>query len=252
MPLVDSAASEVALESLKEPSNDSYNTAKLNMSEAMEVELSNFDDIQGRIGDNEPVKKNENLIDSTFSPSASPIDSPDILGTLDEPIRETIMRDVKLVVLKLKYVLLPRSTLKELRNWDLWGPLILCLMLASTLSITAKKDQTALVFTSVIVIVWFGAAVVTLNAALLGGKISFLQSLSVLGYCLCPLNIAAIVCRFWGNKLFQLIVVLLCLVWSTSASVGFMSQLVKPDRKALAVYPVLLFYITIGWMVIVQ
>ena len=39
----------------------------------------------------------------------------------------------------------------------------------SMLSITAPAGQTALVFAAVFVIVWVGAAVVTLNAQLLGG-----------------------------------------------------------------------------------
>lgn len=175
------------------------------------------------------------------------------LETLDEPVTTTIMRDVRMVGVKLKHVLMPTSeSNKELRNWDLWGPLFLCLLLACTLSLTAQEEQTALVFASVFVIVWCGAAVVTLNAALLGGKISFLQSVCVLGYCLCPLNIASLVCRAWSNKVFQLIVVFSCFCWATRASVGFMAQLVPEDRKALGVFPVLLFYITIAWMILVQ
>ncbi len=39
-----------------------------------------------------------------------------------------------------------------------------------TLSIGAPEDQSALVFAAVFVIVWCGAGVVTLNAALLGGQ----------------------------------------------------------------------------------
>jgi hypothetical protein len=36
------------------------------------------------------------------------------------------------IIHKLEYVLLPRMTAdkeKELKNWDLWGPLIFCLIL---------------------------------------------------------------------------------------------------------------------------
>ncbi|RHY26429.1 hypothetical protein DYB32_007618 [Aphanomyces invadans] len=36
------------------------------------------------------------------------------------------------------------------------------------------------------------------------------------------------------------------------ASVVFMSQLVPPKRKALTVYPVLLFYLFIGWMILIS
>lgn len=37
-----------------------------------------------------------------------------------------------------------------------------------------------------------------------------------------------------------------------AASVVFMAQLVPPQRKALAVFPVFLFYIVISWMILVE
>lgn len=61
---------------------------------------------------------------------------------------------------------------KELRNWDLWGPLLLCLMLALTISISTDKKEDV-VFSTIFVIIWIGSGVVTLNAKLLGGKVSF-------------------------------------------------------------------------------
>lgn len=74
---------------------------------------------------------------------------------------------------------------------DLWGPLLIGLLLSSILSITAPGDSASLVFATVFVIVWLGAAVVTVNAQLLGGTISFFQSLCILGYCVFPLTLAA-------------------------------------------------------------
>ena len=93
---------------------------------------------------------------------------------------------------------------------------------------------------------------VTLNAALLGGRISFLQSVCVLGYCIAPLSIASIICHLFHTMVVQLVSVIVGLIWATRASVGFMAQLCDDDRKALAIYPVLLFYVTIGWMILVQ
>lgn len=60
------------------------------------------------------------------------------LQTLDEPVSTTIMRDLRMVGSKLSHVLVPRGsggaaqedTLRALRDWDLWGPLLLCLVLA--------------------------------------------------------------------------------------------------------------------------
>lgn len=212
-------------------------------------------DLAGKIGQSMDTGRigSAGDLESGSSTSASIAKSESTFETLDEPVMDTIMRDVRMVGVKLKHVLIPKdNSNKELRNWDLWGPLFLCLLLASTLSLTAKEEQTALVFAAVFVIVWCGAAVVTLNAALLGGNISFLQSVCVLGYCLAPLNIASIICHLWSNKVFKLVVTLVAFVWATRASVGFMAQLVSEDRRALGVFPVLLFYLTISWMVIVQ
>ena len=97
-------------------------------------------------------------------------------GPLDEPVRETIMRDLRRIGYRIKHVLIPKGINDdnrnniELRNWDLWGPLLLCLLLACSMSFGSSDDDSSLVFTAVFMIVWCGAIVVTLNAALLGGK----------------------------------------------------------------------------------
>lgn len=57
-----------------------------------------------------------------------------------------------------------------LRNWDMWGPLIFCLLLSLLLSFRAKDDQKDVVFSGVFAIVWIGEAVVTLQIKLLGGN----------------------------------------------------------------------------------
>merc|ERR1712107_348556 len=115
--------------------------------------------------------------------------------TLDEPVTETIMRDVRAVGTKLKYVMLPNARhdkARGLKEWDLWGPLVLCLTLGMLLSYQATDTQKGIVFGLVFVVVWVGSAFVTLNAVLLKGQISVFQSVCVLGYCICPLVVAAI------------------------------------------------------------
>lgn len=177
-------------------------------------------------------------------------------STLDEPVMETIMRDVRMVGTKMKCVMDPRRVdVSTLKDWDLWGPLILCLALASILSATAPSDQKSLVFTSVFVIVWCGSGVVTVNALLLGGTLSFFQSICVLGYCIFPLTVASVFCVTVGAVMgffVRMLVVAFCFAWATTASVGFLSTLVPENRRALAAYPVFLFYLSISWMVLVQ
>lgn len=59
---------------------------------------------------------------------------------------------------------------RGLREWDLWGPLVFCLLLSLLLSFNAREKQKEAVFSGVFAIVWIGEAVVTLQIKLLGGN----------------------------------------------------------------------------------
>ena len=181
-------------------------------------------------------------------------------ATLHEPVTETILRDLRQVAAKLKIVLMPvenqEGVLKKLKDWDLWGPLLVCLSLSILLSLSAPSEQGALVFAAVFFVVWFGSAIVTLNAQLLGGTISFFQSLCILGYCVFPLDMAAFaswaISMAFKSFILKSILVAIGFVWSTRASVIFIGQVISPQRKWLALYPVFLFYTFLGWMVLIQ
>merc|ERR1712217_26337 len=133
------------------------------------------------------------------------------------------------------------------------GPLVLCLALGIMLSVQAENsEQASLAFALVFILVWVGSGVVTLNALLLRGKISFFQSVCVLGYCICPLVIAAFCSLLLQIMWLKVIFVCVGFTWSTGASVGFMSELVAEDRRALGVYPVWLFYVAIAWLILIS
>ena len=67
--------------------------------------------------------------------------------------------------------LLAQGNMSEgLRDWDLWGPLVFCLLLSLLLSFNAAEKQKSLVFSGVFAMVWIGEAVVTLQIKLLGGN----------------------------------------------------------------------------------
>ncbi|KAK9132237.1 hypothetical protein Scep_011765 [Stephania cephalantha] len=95
-----------------------------------------------------------------------------------------------------------------------------------------------------------GAIILTLNVLLLGGHIIFFQSLSLLGYCLFPLDIGALICMLKDNVIVKVVVVCVTLAWSSWAAYPFMSAAVNPRRKALALYPVFLMYISVGFLII--
>ena len=169
-------------------------------------------------------------------------------NTLEEPISTTISRDLKKILTKLRYVLLTSGTDEILREWDLYGPLINCLLLGSLLTYRAAADQASSVFTAIFVIIWGGAAIITLNAQLLGGSLSFFQSVCLLGYCVFPLTIASIVSWIFSAFFFRLFLFLIAFAWSTRSSAGFLGSTVPQDRKSLALYPVFLFYLSLTWI----
>jgi len=181
-------------------------------------------------------------------------------NTLDEPIKETFLRDVQAVGSKFKHVLYPKEKNSLLKEWDLWGPLVLCTFMATILqgsSADSNSNDGGPEFAEVFVIVWIGAMVVTFNSKLLGGHISFFQSVCVLGYCLTPLALSLIVCRAilvvtQTNFTFflRLLTSTAGFLWATYASIIFMGDSQPPNRKALAVYPIFLFYFIISWLVV--
>ena len=119
-------------------------------------------------------------------------------------------------------------------------------------SATATEDKT-LLFEIVFVIVWLGGAVIAINGQLLGGTITFFQSICLLGYCLFPLTLAATLNLIIGSFVpfwVKLIYVGIAFVWSTYSSIHFIKEMVPEDRKELAMYPVCLFYLFLSWFII--
>ncbi|CAE6516097.1 unnamed protein product [Rhizoctonia solani] len=176
--------------------------------------------------------------------------------TLDEPVTATIARDLISIYSKLLQVLYPRregAGREVLRDWDLWGPLVLCLALGILLSINAPSAQSLGVFTGVVVIVSIGSLVVTLNAKLLGGRVSLFQSLCVLGYCIFPLVLAAIISTFVRVLYVRAPIALAAWAWCVWAAVNFLDGTkLEQQRIFLAVYPLLLFYFILAWMILIQ
>ncbi|CAG8960940.1 hypothetical protein HYFRA_00002478 [Hymenoscyphus fraxineus] len=145
-------------------------------------------------------------------------------------------------------VLLNQGNMSEgLRDWDLWGPLVFCLLLSLLLSFNAAGDQKSLVFSGVFAMVWIGEAVVTLQIKLLGGNISFAQSVCIIGYTLFPLVIAALLSAFKLYFIARIPIYLVLIAWSLAAGVSILggSGVVK-NRVGIAVYPLLVFYLGLG------
>ncbi|KAL2454232.1 Integral membrane Yip1 family protein [Abeliophyllum distichum] len=147
-------------------------------------------------------------------------------NTLTEPVWDTVKRDLSRIVSNLKLVVFPNPNRedpgKALRDWDLWGPFFFIVFLGLILSWSASVKKSE-VFAVAFALLAAGAVILTLNVLLLGGHIIFFQSLSLL--------------------------VTVALAWSSWAAYPFMSTAVDPRRKALALYPVLLMYVSVGFLI---
>lgn len=124
--------------------------------------------------------------------------------------------------MKFSYVLIPRSQDESpsyVRNWDLWGPFLMCLIFAFFIDSTPSLKLDTTTFMALIFAVFAGGIIVTFNIKILGGKISYFQSISILGYCICPIFVALIivqVLKFFQVKLplLRLILIIVATVWS--------------------------------------
>ncbi|XP_051207652.1 protein YIP4b [Lolium perenne] len=174
-------------------------------------------------------------------------------NTLTEPVWDTVKRDLSRIVSNLKLVVFPNPFRedpgKALRDWDLWGPFFFIVFLGLTLSWSASVRKSE-VFAVAFAVLAAGAIILTLNVLLLGGQIIFFQSLSLLGYCLFPLDVGALICLLNDNDILKIVVVAVTLAWSSWAAYPFMSAAVNPRRKALALYPVFLLYVSVGFLII--
>ncbi|BAT76725.1 uncharacterized protein HKW66_Vig0024310 [Vigna angularis] len=196
---------------------------------------------------------------SSSAPPPPPPPRSDISGfgpapnTLTEPVWDTVKRDLSRIVSNLKLVVFPNPYRedpgKALRDWDLWGPFFFIVFLGLTLSWSASVKKSE-VFAVAFALLAAGAVILTLNVLLLGGHIIFFQSLSLLGYCLFPLDVGALICMLKDNVIVKVVVVCVTLAWSSWAAYPFMSSAVNPRRKALALYPVFLMYVSVGFLII--
>ena len=173
-------------------------------------------------------------------------------STLNESVYTTINRDFYLIYIKLKYVINPfisrEKKYSQIRQWDLWGPLILNLILACTLTFNTKdKSQ---ITTLIFLIFWMGGFVIYLNNHFLGVKASIFQVFCLLGYCLFPLNLAAIIVTIirW-NDIFRIIIVGLNCFWAIYSSSDYLKAITTQSQRYLVLYPCILFYIYISWFI---
>ena len=240
-------------EAINYKSKDNDDTEKLNME--INLDVNPVTKEQRKSTENEPLNFHESTqviqIPSTETKDEDKFNMPS--NTLDEAIITTILRDLTLIYTKLKFVVIPYGSKDKknfhIKQWDLWGPLILDLVLACTLALNSKEKSQMIIL--VFIIFWLGGVILYLNANFLGVKASIFQIFCLLGYCLFPLDVSAIlVTLFNANVVIRFILVGIMCGWSIYSSSDYLKNLTKPEQRYLVLYPCILFYLYISWFII--
>ena len=206
-------------------------------------EKPSFDEINNPSSE---INRNQNITLDTQSTNEEISKS-----TLDEPIMTTLKRDLYAILNKIKYVAVPKMTerkLEELYNWDLWGPLLFCFLYSIALSTGENKNNESSIFVLIFVIFWIGGFVITFNGRFLGAQIGICQMISLLGYSMFPITLGGLIIGFCKirNIFVKLIIVVIALIWSCLASIGFIGGLVLSEKRFLIVFPVFLFLLSLS------
>ncbi|EEB08513.2 rab GTPase binding protein [Schizosaccharomyces japonicus yFS275] len=131
---------------------------------------------------------------------------------------------------------------------DLAGPVLFCLLFSTFLSLHGRSH-----FGYIYGVALLGSCSLHIVLRLMSPKsLSFLRTVSVLGYCLLPLVMVAfgrVLIDF--NSLFGYIFTAISCAWCTyAASVMFVAILQLSDMRFLVAYPVFLFYAVFAVMTV--
>jgi len=198
-------------------------------------------------------KKNKiDISDNHFSNSYISKENYDFMN---EPIIKSIYRDLSSIYIKLKFVINPFISNEEkmyyIKNWDLWGPLLLTILLSAFLAFNSLyKSKT---ITLIFIIFWLGSFLVFINARLLGVNISIFQIFCLLGYCLFPLVFTAFLLVFKRfDDIIRGILVGATCSWSLYSASSILKGITAQDKRYLVLYPSILLYIYISWFIFVN
>jgi len=177
-------------------------------------------------------------------------------NTLDEPILQTISRDLTAVGRKMLGALMPTPSKNLLmKEWDLWGPLILCTYIG--LMLQGMDDSSGYQFTELFILVCLGTAAVTYQLIYVSNaKLSVFQSVCVLGYSLGPLAVAVTLFELMnlfglkkGTTFFHFLVVIGAVVWSTYASTKTLGNAVPGEKQYMKLAPVIVYFSLVGLLI---
>ncbi|KAL5464156.1 hypothetical protein EMCRGX_G033125 [Ephydatia muelleri] len=162
----------------------------------------------------------------------------------NKPLLEELDIDPRDIYYKIRCVLLPLSSLGLNRNVirdnpDFWGPLFVVL----TFALVSIYGQFKVV--SWVITIWiFGSALTFVLARVLGGEVTYSQTLGVVGYSLLPLVVVApFVSVFHSIVWIGFLIKCVGVIWAAYSAGSLLAQEELRHKKPLLLYPVFLLYV---------
>lgn len=140
-----------------------------------------------------------------------------------------------------------------IQDYELWGPFLFTMIfcfLASLINGLSSQENSFIIF---IGIIWSANCVIYVNSRLLLARISFMQMISVLGYSLFPLSLAALLCLFLRNILhFVLIwlIIIFILLFASIVTRKLLNEVVSSSKLTLIWFPIFLYHLTLGFLMV--
>lgn len=174
-------------------------------------------------------------------------------SVLKETVIESLKQDFEEIKSKIFLVISPKSQSENaLQNWDLFGPLIMCVLLSVLLAATAPAGQMTLLFTGAYLIVSIGGSIVTANLILVGANVAFFQAMCAVGYCLFPIIIGAAVTTVLPWRIVRLLTIPTCFFWAIISISRFLYGRIDAEKKWLGLYPCVLLYLVLSWIILIH
>ena len=181
------------------------------------------------------------------------LEEPETPNSLSEPIKTTLLRDISQIQSKLSFYFLQKEKTfshHQIKDYELWGPFLFTLIFSVSNSIHSIQIEEN--FSLIIIFLIFGFFGLIINSKLLNMKISYLEGVSIFGYLIFPLSVAALFNCFFSflPSFLKILVVFLGLGVSVRSSYFLFQRVVSEDKVFVVLFPVLLFECCLTWFVV--
>ncbi|CRG96518.1 conserved Plasmodium membrane protein, unknown function [Plasmodium gallinaceum] len=173
--------------------------------------------------------------------------------TMDEPVKDTLIRDVKSIFKKILYICFHQyDDSNTIKKWDLWGSFIVYITLSIIIfldeEVIDKKNTFAYFFVFFII----GHILVSLNLSLLHINIQFFQSLCIISYSLFPLVFSSFLNLFISSPALRFLFSFFSIVWSSYNCILILAKFIKKNRLLISLFPICLLHVFIATFLLIK